>query len=198
MASLEILDRINYVASLLETHRGPPTVQESTPQEVDLAHMSQGLDLYLSPGSQSWLDAYHDDTSTSQDEAEILLESLEIAGRAPQVSEDVLNWPIFGQNFDRSEIESLIFSPQNYQQTESHSFSIVNDQVRSLRPGKRICEEDIIPLIDRFLINVHIKNPVLDADDLIDKARKISENGFSWDAPSCLVVCFLISSKDLT
>jgi hypothetical protein len=202
MASLEILDRINYVASLLENHRdkqpkytciisNPPPVQERTPQELNLARTNQGLDPYLSPGSQPWSEGYHGDTSTSQDEAEILLESLEIAGRTPQVSEDILNWPIFGQNFDRSDIESLIFSPQNHEhrRSESPSFSIVNDEVRSLKPGKRVCEEDILPLIDRFLINVHIKNPVLDADDLIDSARKISENGFSWDATSCLVVC---------
>jgi hypothetical protein len=111
MASLEILDRINYVASLLENHRdkqpkytciisNPPPVQERTPQELNLARMNQGLDPYLSPGSQPWSEGYHGDTSTSQDEAEILLESLEIAGRTPQVSEDILNWPIFGQNFD--------------------------------------------------------------------------------------------------
>lgn len=199
MASLEILDRINYVASLLENRCDPPTVQKTIPQQVDLAHMSHGLDLHLSPGYKPWSEVYNSDTRTGQDEAEILLESLEIAGRTPQVSEDVLNWPIFGENFDRSEIESLIFNPQNYEHTESasHSFSVVNDQVRSLRPGKGICEEDILSLIDRFLINVHIKNPVLDADDLIDKARKISENGFSWDSYSCLVVCFLISSKIL-
>lgn len=165
-------------------------MQQRTPQEVELAQINQGLDLYLSPGSHSWSEGYHGDTSTSQDEAEILLESLEIAGRTPQVSEDILNWPIFGQGFDRSGIESLIFNPQHYERprNKSPSFSIVDDQVRSLKPGKRICEEDILPLIDRFLINVHIKNPVLDTDDLIDKARKISENGFSWDAASCLVV----------
>ena len=56
------------------------------------------------------------------------------------------------------------------------------------KPGRGIQEDDVPRLIDKFLVNVHIKNPILDVGDLKRKARFIVENGFGWDAASCLVV----------
>ena len=43
-------------------------------------------------------------------------------------------------------------------------------------------------LVDDFLAYVHIKNPVLDAQTLRAYARRVSEVGFEWNGPSCLVV----------
>jgi hypothetical protein len=132
-----------------------------------------------------------------QSDAETLLESLEISGRSPGASEDILEWPIFEGRYNGSNIETLIFNPQSAADNRTavvhntprdphihHSPSLI----RSSKPSRGIQEDDVLPLINKFLTNVHIKNPVLDADDLKDKAKLIIENGFSWDATSCLVV----------
>jgi hypothetical protein len=139
---------------------------------------------------------------SAQGDAEILLESLEIAGRNPGVSEDVLDWPIFGERYDRTRVETLIFNPQaaDYDSTAFAQHisndqralpSISSDPIRTSKPGRGVQEEDVLHLVNKFLINVHIKNPILDVEDLKRKARFVVENGFGWDAASCLVVwCF--------
>ena len=45
-----------------------------------------------------------------------------------------------------------------------------------------------LQLVEDFLAYVHIKNPVLDAQTLRAYARRVSELGFEWNGPSCLVV----------
>ncbi|KIN03086.1 hypothetical protein OIDMADRAFT_160650 [Oidiodendron maius Zn] len=175
LASLEILERINYVAGLLENQ--------------------------------------HDTLSThilrANSDAEILLESLEIAGRTPGVSEDILEWPIFGGRYDRTKVETLIFNPHaadytyhvpttlgHYPSDDQRLVqSVSSDPIRMSTPGRGVQEDDVLRLIDKFLVNVHIKNPILDVGDLKRKARFIVENGFGWDAASCLVliVCALAS-----
>lgn len=49
-------------------------------------------------------------------------------------------------------------------------------------------EEHIPLLIDKFLQNVHTKNPVLDVEQLVKHARNIASQGLGWDAWSCLVL----------
>lgn len=121
-------------------------------------------------------------------DAEILLESLEIAGRNPQVSEDILDWAIFQGKYDRSRTEVLIFNPRQETYGDETVATISSDAVRTASPGRGIREEDVPNLIDTFLTNVHIKNPILDSDDIKRKGRRTAEHGFGWDAASCLVV----------
>ena len=103
------------------------------------------------------------------------------------------------ENYDRAKIETLIFNPQSTshnspdllrqpQDVRLSAHSRGSASVRTLKPGKGVQEDDVLPLVSKFLTNVHIKNPVLDADDLKKKAKWTVENGFSWDAASCLVV----------
>ena len=49
-------------------------------------------------------------------------------------------------------------------------------------------EEQIPLLVDRFLQNVHTKNPVLDVEQLVKQARIIANHGLRWDAYSCIVL----------
>ena len=140
--------------------------------------------------------------SSPQGDAEILLESLEIAGRTPGVSEDILEWPIFGGSYDRTKVETLIFNPHaadytyhvpatvaHYPSDDQRLVqSVSSDPIRMSTSGRGVQEDDVLRLIDKFLVNVHIKNPILDVGDLKRKARFIVENGFGWDAASCLVV----------
>lgn len=197
-ASLEILDRINYVAGLIEaqgaTHYntavGDSPLAEITNSE---ATQSQGHGSSLFPLSTS-------ESAKGQKDAETreFLDSLEINGRGPSLCEDILEWPVFGGTFNRTRIETLIFNPsqascENATHTSNsqyrHGLIHSRDPVHGTRSIRGINEEHAPSLVERFLINVHIKNPVLEPDDARRKARHIAESGFSWDADSCLLVC---------
>ena len=59
----------------------------------------------------------------------------------------------------------------------------------SLAGGLMPPDEEQIPLlVDKFLQNVHTKNPVLDVEQLVKHARIIASRGLRWDAWSCLVL----------
>lgn len=144
----------------------------------------------------------------NEPDAENVLESLEIAGCTPGVCEDILEWPVFAgrrTSYDRSRIESLIFrtSPGTSDSTASfrHNGNAANS-IFSGTPGRGVNEEDAPLHAERFLVNVHIKNPVLNPSDLRRNARWVAENGFGWDADSCLMVSttanpnFLITQSD--
>jgi hypothetical protein len=49
-------------------------------------------------------------------------------------------------------------------------------------------EMEVVNLTKRFLSLVHTKNLILDDNTQRRYANTISENGFSWDGPSSLVV----------
>lgn len=49
-------------------------------------------------------------------------------------------------------------------------------------------EQRIPNLIDRFLENVHTKNPVLDVETLVKKSRSYATRGLGWDGYSCLLL----------
>jgi hypothetical protein len=48
--------------------------------------------------------------------------------------------------------------------------------------------ETINRLVQNFLDNNHIKNPVLDVKELWADAREFAESGPQWDGSSCLIV----------
>lgn len=124
------------------------------------------------------------DASSQQPWAETVLESLQINGRSPGVCEDILGWPVFRPDFDRAHIEPLIFNPLQAVGTLSRTPRANTSFGTSLG----IDEERAPSLVETFLVNVHIKNPVLDPDELRRKANDIAEVGFGWDADSCLLV----------
>lgn len=49
-------------------------------------------------------------------------------------------------------------------------------------------EQRIPSLIDRFLENVHTKNPILDVETLVRKSRSYASKGLGWDGYSCLLL----------
>jgi hypothetical protein len=206
LASLEILERINYVADLLETQgeslsgliSGSSIPAAGSPFTTDARTGHHSLQLQPTPQSMQYCEDVFASDNT-QGDAEILLESLEIAGRSSGNSEDVLDWPIFQGRHPRANIEALMFNPQSAareaaqlttqeRSPRSSSFSVQLDPIRTSKPSRGVQEDDVMNLVNKFLRNVHIKNPVLEADDLKQKAKLIQENGFGWDATSCLVV----------
>ena len=177
---MEILERVNYAVGLLEAQRDDMLDHISRASGFPL-QVPAPLDTYpaqVQPTPRSLPNT--EDLSmnnSAQGDAEILIESLEIAGRNPQVSEDILKWSVFNGKYDRTKIEALIFNPEAAQPSRPAASNMIHLQ-----------EEEVPHLITKFLTNVHIKNPVLDVEDLRRKARGISENGFGWDGTSCLIV----------
>lgn len=55
-------------------------------------------------------------------------------------------------------------------------------------PRRRISEVEIVPLVDKFLMEVHVRNPILDEEELRRHARDVAGNGMGWDGKTCLVV----------
>lgn len=117
-------------------------------------------------------------------------------------SEDILEWPVFQGRYDRRWIEARIFDPTlpcDDLYGTSHTPSFTEDstpakcgiarQNYSTGPGVR--EEDVPQLIDTFLVNVHVKNPIFDPEYLRKMARSVVDDGFDWKAPSCLVVSMI-------
>lgn len=115
-------------------------------------------------------------------------------------SEDILEWPIFQSRHHREQIERLIFDPALHSDLEYSSpasrsvFSVASPRDAIAEPRRRmsstrgIREEDVSELVERFLTNVHTKNPILDPNALRDMVKSIAGEGFSWDARTCLVV----------
>ncbi|KAL2213944.1 hypothetical protein CC79DRAFT_1391828 [Sarocladium strictum] len=200
-ASLEILQRINYVATLLESQS-----HHSEPQGSTSSATSSRLNPLSTPPPQPDLPARP--KPCTEPDVENVLESLEIAGRTPGVCEDILEWPVFKgrrTSYDRARIESLIFrtSPGTSDSTASfrHGGNGNGSSIFMGTPGRGVNEEDAPSHAERFLVNVHIKNPVLNPSDLRRNARWVAENGFGWDADSCLmlIVCALSTiSSDFT
>lgn len=63
--------------------------------------------------------------------------------------------------------------------------------------GFGVQEAALLPLCQKFLREVHSRNPILDAAELISSARDAAENGLLWDARACLVLiaCALALSQ---
>lgn len=120
--------------------------------------------------------------------------------------QDILDWPVFENKYDRRLIEALIFDPAlpcNILQNSCTSPQLTDDSIRnsyedprkSQGSGIGICEDSVPGLVEIFLVNVHVKNPILDPEYLRSMARGVVEHGFDWKASSCLilVVCALAS-----
>ncbi|KAJ4355794.1 Zcf27p [Didymosphaeria variabile] len=119
-------------------------------------------------------------------------------------SEDVLAWPIFAGKYDRRWIEALIFDPTLPSDDLSGtptSPRVNDDSLRNTFEDPRqasqcspaIREEDVPHLVEAFLLNVHVKNPIFDPNYLRSMAKAVVDRGFDWEASSCLVltVCAL-------
>lgn len=95
----------------------------------------------------------------------------------------VLTWPIFRGQFRESSLITTLFQ---------YSHGVVEGRPTeswTLPDGLRFTSDEQIPtLIDRFIQNVHTKNPILDLESLIRSGRHAAEFGPQWDAESCLVL----------
>ncbi|KAH6611694.1 hypothetical protein C7974DRAFT_407198 [Boeremia exigua] len=195
-ASIEILDQLGAMRRLLEVQNAHLLGIVSNPYQVD--HISplpplNGLtdDHSASPSSAIASQKHYDGLYRYEPrkEAVLLSESLDFAETALGKCEDVLEWPVFQGEFHRSETETLIFNPDMARGDQSVStWSVSCESDRSSRCSRGIQDEETLALVEKFFLNVHIKNPILNVSETMSMAKDAMEHGFKWDAPSCLVL----------
>ena len=123
-------------------------------------------------------------------------------------SQDILDWPIFEVRYDRLWIEAMIFDPTLSCDDLSGpctSPKVIDDSIRdrfhdprhASGIGAGVREDNIPHLVEAFLVNVHVKNPIFDPEYLRRMAKGVVENGFDWKAPSCLVVSIYSTHSSL-
>lgn len=95
-------------------------------------------------------------------------------------ADTVLRWEIFEQKFPPNALIGNLFQPNLADTTDD----VITTPSR-LTP---LDEETIPSLIDRFLQNVHTKNPILDVEALVKHGRRCADQGIGWDGRSCLVL----------
>ncbi|KFY47065.1 hypothetical protein V494_00199 [Pseudogymnoascus sp. VKM F-4513 (FW-928)] len=99
---------------------------------------------------------------------------------ANTTADTILTWPIFGGEYPPGYlIEAILGKGED---DTSDAFTVRHGEFESLS------DERIPSLIDRFLRNVHTKNPILDVDALLQYGRTAAARGPAWDAQSCLVL----------
>ncbi|KFY90218.1 hypothetical protein V500_05231 [Pseudogymnoascus sp. VKM F-4518 (FW-2643)] len=95
-------------------------------------------------------------------------------------ADTILTWPIFAGEYPPEYlIEAILGKAAD---DKGDAFVVRHGDFESLS------DERIPSLIDRFLRNVHTKNPILDVDALLQYGQAAAANGPGWDAPSCLVL----------
>ncbi|OBT86994.1 hypothetical protein VE02_04598 [Pseudogymnoascus sp. 03VT05] len=95
-------------------------------------------------------------------------------------ADTILTWPIYAGEYPPGYlIEAILGKGED---DKSDAFVVRHGEFESLS------DERIPSLIDRFLRNVHTKNPILDVDALIQYGQTAAANGPGWDAQSCLVL----------
>jgi hypothetical protein len=110
--------------------------------------------------------------------------SAEVLLRASEMSiESILKWPIF------SEAAPHLIAALEISLIEVEGQTNNINQPSSTLPD--LSPDTINRLVQNFLNNNYIKNPVLDVKALWADAREFAESGPQWDARSCLLVGLL-------
>lgn len=93
--------------------------------------------------------------------------------------EGVLSWSVFDDVSPNLDLKGLLNSSHG----ASENLSIVGDF------DEQVAEED---LVERFMNNVFIYNPVLEEPKIQRYMRDARFNGIGWDAKSCLLVRIIV------
>jgi hypothetical protein len=110
--------------------------------------------------------------------------SAEVLLRASEMSiESILKWPIFSEAAPH--LVAALEIPLIEVEGQTNNISQPSSTLPDLSP------DTINRLVQNFLNNNYIKNPVLDVKALWADAREFAESGPQWDARSCLLVGLL-------
>lgn len=169
------MDKLNEVLLKVDTISSSFSTRAAQPQHSPLAEAAASVQSSQTHGQADGPDRVPQQCS---------IESLEV--HAPFASTDcLLTWPVFAGQWPHTLLsrELLVGS---FHLTESGNASSALPARQHQGPGIR--EEHVPQLVDRFLEFVHPKNPILYIEQIREHARRIAEDGFGWDATSCIVV----------
>ncbi|KAK9860466.1 clr-1 [Penicillium brevicompactum] len=154
-ASMALLEKMNYVVSLLETQRTHPVegIPATTPDTSTNTVSPRGA-----------INTHDDHISASSQ----VLSHCNLSCR-------VLQWPILQNPRHNGILDSMFVLEKD-------------DLTTQVSRSRWVIEENFPTHVRAFLANVHTKNPVVEHKALLQHANDISENGISWDGPSCLVL----------
>jgi hypothetical protein len=103
-------------------------------------------------------------------------------------ADSVLKWPIFSQAAPHLERELHVPIMEFWTRSDSN---MGRTQSQTGKKGATLLNLDsnvVNKLVENFLANNHIKNPILDVELLRADAREFAEIGPQWDERSCLIV----------
>jgi hypothetical protein len=194
--SNQILERLEYLISLVESsasvsvhgHDGGCNTDDNS-----LANQAHASISFNGHRTSNVTAAPRSDTASDDNEAETSRHTYFGSGQ------DVLDWPVFEGKYDRRWIDALIFDPTlpcDDLSGPCTSPRVTDDTIRNTYKDPRqtsgigvgVREDDVLHLVETFLVNVHVKNPIFDPEYLRSMAKNVAEHGFSWQACSCLVV----------
>lgn len=192
----QILERLEYLISLVEpassftrsTHDSGRNINSNSLAERPPASIS-----FKDHRASTIVGAPRSDTASDDNGVEISSHTYFGSGQ------DVLDWPVFEGKYDRRWIEALIFDPTlpcndlsgpctSPRVTDDTTRNTYKDPRQASGVGVGVREDDVLQLVETFLINVHVKNPIFDPEYLREMARRVAEHGLDWQASSCLVV----------
>ncbi|PMD33104.1 hypothetical protein L207DRAFT_399121, partial [Hyaloscypha variabilis F] len=100
-------------------------------------------------------------------------------------ADTVLTWPIFQSRFPPEHLTNTLLTNTTRERDENSENNEAFFVHLSFEP---LSDERIPYLLNRFLENVHTKNPILDVEALIRWGKRAAAQGPGWDATSCLVL----------
>jgi hypothetical protein len=212
-STLTILERIsqlessliNHIDSKLEDRAFSPTNEQfpGEPRDLhDYAYQTQGhiatSKPYESPttGSVDWRSPAVSGIVQNNPGTPVVVPSddappsAEVLLRASEMSiESILKWPIFPEAAPHLVATLEIPLIEVVDRPRPNNIRQQSSALPDLSPDTINC------LVQNFLNNNHIKNPVLDVKALWADAREFAESGPQWDARSCLLVGLTISQN---
>lgn len=190
----QILERLDYLITLVEPCSGIVGVRRASSRETVGVPLVRHLRAsYSSNGRRASTTALRSDVASEDNESDTPRHAYFGSGQ------DILDWPVFEGRYDRRWIEALIFDPTlpcidlsgpctSPRVTDDTTRNTYKDPRQASGLGVGVREDDVLHLVEAFLVNVHVKNPIFDPEYLRSMAKGVAEDGFNWQASSCLVV----------
>lgn len=176
-----LLEHIRHLTNLVEEIHSDPTLR--TQHELQPTYPGN----YLPPSTEplKGVDQTIDDEagpisgSAFTPDGFGKLEVTELAARTSSC-ESILRWPSLHSDGQFEDITS--FALQSTLNTELPVESVLANARFAIQ------EDKIWPLCRKFLVLIHVKNPILEVAEFKRYAREAAECGPSWDGRGCLVV----------
>ncbi|EXJ80885.1 hypothetical protein A1O3_07173 [Capronia epimyces CBS 606.96] len=185
----ELLERINYVATLVESRL--PTARQGSIFSPLATTSTPATSSTPGPSASAAPQARQPPIeSASGDDLEV--------PESDGVSERMLDWPEL-RGFSPEHVQALAWlppPPSTGEAADDKSATLLARHVPLRQQDKAgygtrsgaVDESRVVALVKRYRTLIYIKNPILDITSLEKSARRIEEFGLDWSGESCLVL----------